>query len=64
MVIERERAMWSVDLAVADLILCALECQTTAEACQLSEFIQLAILKLEACESAARSKADDLSGAK
>ena len=58
-----ERAKWSVDLAVADLILAVTECQSTDEAVQLSQFIQPLILKLEAAESAARHKADQLSGA-
>lgn len=63
MVIERERAMWCVDLALADLILCVTQCQTTDEALTLRNFIEPLVLKLEAAESAARQKADSLSGA-
>ncbi len=59
----RELAMWSVDLATADLILAVTQCQSTDEALSLSQFIQPLILKLEAAESAARAKADQLSGA-
>lgn len=60
---ERERAKWAVDLAVADLILDVTCCQTVDDALSLSQFIQPLILKLEAAESAARAKADQLSGA-
>ncbi len=63
MVIECERAKWSVDLALADLVLAVTQCASTDEALDLSAFIQPLILKLEACESAARLKADQLSGA-
>ncbi len=55
--------MWSVDLATADLIIAVQECQSTEEAVQLSQFIQPLMLKLEAAESAARHRADLLSGA-
>jgi hypothetical protein len=63
MVIESERAAWSIDLAVADLILAVTQCESTANALWLSNQIQPLILKLEACEAAARHKADELSGA-
>jgi hypothetical protein len=58
-----ERALYAVDMATADLILAVVECQTTDDALQLSAFIQPLILKLEACESSARHRADQLSGA-
>ncbi len=64
MVIETERAVWAVDLAVADLILAVTQCESTANALWLHDQIQPLVLKLEACESAARHKADDLSGSR
>lgn len=63
MVIESERAAWSVDLAVADLILAVTQCRTTDEALSLFRHIEPLVLKLQAAESAALHKADQLSGA-
>lgn len=62
MVIESERAAWNIDLAVADLILAVTQCKTTDDALTLRDFIEPLVLKLEATESAARHKADELSG--
>lgn len=58
-----ERATWNVDLAVADLILAVVECRSTDEALRLRAIVEPLILKLQAVESAALHKADQLSGA-
>ncbi len=63
MVIESERAAWSIDLAVADLILAVTQCKTSDDALRLNSQIAPLLLKLEACQSAALHKADQLSGA-
>ncbi len=63
MVIESERAAWSIDLAVADLILAVTQCKTSDDALKLSVIIEPLLLKLEACKSAALNKAGQLSGA-
>jgi hypothetical protein len=63
MVIESERAAWGIDLAVSDLILAVTQCRTNDDAIRLSRLIEPLVLKLEACQSAALNKADELSGA-
>ena len=73
----RERAMWSsgpdlllahvvrnIDEGATDFQLLVKAAQSTDEACALREIIAGRILKLEAAESAARHRADVLSGAK
>ncbi len=53
----------NVDMAVADFILLVTQCKTTDDALRLNGQIAPLVLKLEACQSAALNKADQLSGA-
>ena len=55
-------AAYVLDLAVGDLLVALSQCESTANALWLSARIQSMILKLEACDSAARQRADALSG--
>lgn len=58
-----ERAVYSIDMGVADLFIAVLACKTTDDALRLSQLIEPLVLKLEAAQSAALHKADALSGA-
>ncbi len=58
-----ERAVYNIDMGVADLFIAVQDCTTTDDAVKLSQLIQPLMLKLEAAEQAARLRADELAGA-
>ncbi len=63
MVIESERAAWNIQLGVADLFIAVQACKTNNDAIRLNRLIEPLVLSLEAAQSAALLKADELSGA-
>lgn len=58
-----ERAAWNIQLGVADLFIAVQACKTTDDALRLRAIIEPLQLALDAAESAARIRADELSGA-